>query len=458
MADRYLDSGASSTGSPYESTSTAALTLVTFDALALAVNETIWVKNTHSFTATTAQTFTSSANATAANPQRVICVSDFGTNATPVTTPSAIEQCSANVIMAFEGFWHLHGLVFNQSNVGTSANISLGANTAGPHAISASVCKFSPQPTTGTTAGALFIGNIGNASNDETQIELTDCQYEPAHANNFIGLGHGQIRITNLSFTGANNPVSVFKGRASVTFDCIVQDSDLTGLTPTNLFDSSGATSGVFVVRNVKLPSGTVLCTDGITAPGMRFVADEMTIGTTYVPFYRRYFSGQVWHEPTIKSNDTADRLYLISDADGYSIKLEGSANSTYWQPLYSDWIHIPIDDTTTAITPYAEILALGDGATALSNRECWLEVDVKTVAGTNNHQATRYNDAANLVTSGTDQAAGTISWTGHGYTTPRTHKLALGSSVTPTQKGFIRVRVALAKNTSIFIGKVGVA
>ena len=460
MGDRYLDSGAASSASPYETTATAALSLVTYDALALAVDETIFVAHNHSFSAGTTQILTAGANATALAPQRVICVSDLGTNATPVTAPSAIENRAAAGSAAntsIEGYWAFHGVKFTFTGAGSTSLLILGATQGGPHNITMDTCLLGGASS--SSAAGIRLGATANTANDETQIVLDNCVFGPTHANNKISFAHGQHRAHNLSINTTDaTPVSLFAVSSGITFDALVENSDLSNATMTNFFSSAGAVCGVFNARNIRLASGVVLCTDDITAPGLKFIARDITVGTTYVPFYSRTYAGEVIHETTILPTSTGDRMTLRDDAsEAYTMRLV-SANGSYWQPLYSDWININVEDTATAITPFAEILVSGDGAAALTDREVWLEVDAKNVAGTNNHQAARLTDSAGIVAAGTAQAAGTITFTGHGYATPRYHKLALGAAITPTQKGCIRVRVALAKVGTIYIGQVGVA
>lgn len=424
----------------------------------LAVDETIWVSPTHSSSTTVTQVLTSSPNASASKPQRMICVSDFGTNSAPVTAPSALEQSSVNgFALNFEGFWVVHGMKFVNSGTGGAGGVGLGCTTVGPHSVTLDTCQVGGANNTNPGASVL-LGNGAAATNDETQTSLLNCVFAPRHANNRITVRHGQHRIQNLSVdTAVATPTILFSGGAGVTFDVVIENSDLSNAAIGTFFLTLGSASGVVVVRNVKLAAGTILCSNDITAPGLRFIADDITIGTAYVPFYRRSYAGEVKHETTIVATDPAQGFVLRDDlTEPYSIKLE-SANASYWEPLYSDWMHINVEDLATPITPYAEILALGDGVAALTDRECWVEVDVKNVAGTNNHEANRLTDGAGTVAAGIDQAVGTLAWTGHGYVTPRTHRLALGAAITPTQKGYIRVRVALAKAMSIYIGKVGV-
>lgn len=463
MTKRYLNSASASEAAPYDTTASAAHQLLDFDVGVIATNlakdDEIFVHASHSETESTARIYTSSPNATPEAPQRLICVSDFGADVTLVSTPSGKVANTGAGFMVFEGSWYMYGMVVESLNAALSRSIALGLSSSGPHNITAENCQFIVGAG---SSSVLAIGNAGNSGNDETQVTLTDCVYKPNSSGCLIRLQHGQSRLNNLSLDAAGTaPTSLLAGQSGVTFESLLENSDLTGLSFTALFDSSGSVSGLVRVRNCKLPSGVTYCTNNITSPGMRFVLDDCTAGTTFVPYYRRSFSGEVIAEQTIIPNSASDRMFLRNDSsEPHAIKLAGHATQcTKWEPLFSDWIHLAVEDTATAITPFAEILVQGDGAAALKDNEVWLEVDAPTASGTNNHQGVRRSDTIGVLSTGTDQAAGTITWTGHGYSTPRTHRLALGASITPTQKGYLRIRVALAKaNTSVFVGKVGVA
>lgn len=458
MADRYLYSGSASesTVSPwYESTSTAAHDIEDFDvgtiATDLAVDEVIWMNNTHAESQTVAIAVTSSTNATPHAPQRLICVSDFGTNATPVSSAAGSITTNSTSGIGFLKHWFIWGI--NLTTTSSNANIQLGYSTSGPHNVTVETCQFN----LGTGSAKLICGTSGGSGMDETQITINNCTIKFGGATNSVLLRHGLHRLSNLIIDGSSaNPTSIITSISGVAFDGLVENSNFSTLTSTNLFSSAGNITGVLRCRNLKLASGITLCTDDIASPGFRFYADDVQVGTTWVPYYRRYYAGEVVCEQTILPNSTSDRMFFRDDDTiPHSTKLVGKTSAiSKWEPIYSDWMSINVEDTATAITPFAEILVTGDGASALKDNQVWIEVDAMTTASS--YQGTRYNDTVGIVASGTDQASGTITWTGHGYTTPRTHKLALGSSITPSQEGYIRVRVALATNTSIYIGKVG--
>lgn len=457
MADRYLDSGSASEATPYESTASAAHDLLDFDvgviATDLAADETIWVSNTHSETAAIPLFFTSSPNATPQAPQRILCVTDLGTNVSLSSSAAASIGCSHGSGMNLEGYLWVHGVEFSTS----SSSITFGVTSSGPHVQDFHVCKFTMSQVNNFIE--FRTGNSAASNNDQSVFRYYDCEFKFGATGQCIQIRHADAYYKNLSVDAAGTtPTSLFEGYFGTYGRVFLEDSDLSNVSFTNLL--SDQTSGFleFRGRNIKLPAGVTYCTSSALANGVEMYLDDITVGTAHVPYYRSFYTGEVFCEQTILPNSTADRMYLRNDdTEPHSIKLDAHAtHCSRWNPLYSDWLHIEVEDTSTAITPFAEILVDGDGAAALKDIETWIEVDAKTVASTSN-EADRTTDGAAATSSGTDQAAGTITWTGHGYSTPRTHKLSLGSSITPARKGYIRARVACGKaNAAIYIGKVG--
>lgn len=461
MADAYLDNTAGGTpASPYNTYGVnEAHAFQELDLLALSAGDTIWVGSGHSETIAASVDLDSGSGATPSYPQKLLCVSDPGTNTALVNAPSAYANAAAGYSMRLNGQWYVHGISWELSANSSSSDFIFGNSAGVNHNITVDTSKFVLAPNSGSYTS---FGPLSSASNDNIQITLNSCVFGFKHVGSRLEFRNGQHRIHNLSLGGGfpTSPTTLFSGSNGSTFDARVENSDLSGLSFTNLFDATTDACGVFTVRNVKLPVGCVYCAGTMSAPGFRFILDDCTIGLSKVPYYRRYYSGEVKYESTILPNTVSDRMVLAGDSAAYhSIKLEGSANASYLEPLYSDWMHVAIDDTSTAITLFAEILVAGDGAAALNNNQVWIEADIKDTPGIDNNQAHRYSDApTTVIAAASVQDAGTISWTGHGYSSPRTHRLELGAAVTPKQKGYSRVRIALAANTSIYVGKVGVA
>lgn len=442
MADRYLDSAATAS-SPYESASTAANTLATLVALTLAVDEEIWVNTTHSESTASGLTFTSPSAATRIAPQRLIVVSDFA-SATPPVTVSTGAQIATTLgsNITFSGHWYIEGITLSAGSGANNASMAFGAQVNS--SITVKNCKIILAGTGSTSS--LSVGPGADTNNDEHRTILDSCNVKFSATGHKIVLRHGLNYINNLSIDAAGSaPTTLFSTAQASTVNSIVENSDLTGKTWTNLF-TPAATAGTLTFRNCKFPSGWGPVTGSFPGPGFSLNIHNCSSGSDNYTYEKHQYEGSIFL-------DTGKYATTNPASDGttsYSWRM-ASSNASRFLPLYSDWIHVWVDSTSTAIAPSVEILVGADGAAALTDADVWLEVDEMDTAST--PKGTRVTDApATILTAGTNQDAGTTAWTGDGYTTERTHKLAV-PSFTPDQKGYIRCRVALAKSsTTIYV------
>lgn len=166
--------------------------------------------------------------------------------------------------------------------------------------------------------------------------------------------------------------------------------------------------------------------------------------GDTYTRNERHGYEGLWSVTPTIYA--TTDHADMSTAAgDSYSIKMASSANVSRHLPLYSQWMQVWVD--ASAYTPSIEVLVSADGAAALNSDELWLEVDYNS--GTDSPLGSRLATCPDIITAGTAVADGTTAWTGDGYTAERTHRLTV-AAITPDKPGFVNMRVALAKPSTI--------
>lgn len=442
MGLRYLDSASGAEASPYESPTSAAHALATLNALALAINETMWVNSTHSESPASAQTFTSPAAATPKAPQRLLCVSDFDASPGTLATGAAVKTSSGAYNISFVGAWHCHGLTIAPGDGGTTgADILLGS-TAKASTMTFDACTFK---LCNASASEIWISENAGLSVDESRFVLNGCTVNFGNASNKIYLNSPGIYISDLKLSGTA-PTTLFHTTAGAAFIALVENSDLSGVNWTNLlnvFTGAGyGTSGTLRLRNCKLPASWNAYTGTWSAHGIEIYIDNCNSASGNHVMQRHTYAGSVYADTSIYATTGPANDGTTS----FSWRMV-SRNTSIFQPLYSEWINVWVDDTSTSITPSVEILVSGDGAAALTDADVWLECDAMTTSGY--PIATRRSDrVAQVIDSGSDQAAGTTAWTGDGYTTERTHKLAV-ASFTPTIKGYIRCRVALAKDAA---------
>jgi hypothetical protein len=146
----------------------------------------------------------------------------------------------------------------------------------------------------------------------------------------------------------------------------------------------------------------------------------------------------------------TSNTIYPSVDpaTDGtttYSHSITTSTLASNSLPMYSDWIERWAEGGVS-ITPSIEVLVGADGGPALNNNELWIEVEYQSDS-TSPLGSTLSTRGPKL---GTPSAvpSGTVSWTGHGFSSPVTHSLSVGP-ITPNKSGFVRARVAFAKPSS---------
>lgn len=444
MADRYLDSGATQS-SPYESAATAANALATLTALTLAADEEIWVKTTHSESPGAAQTFTATTNATPISPQRLLCVSDFATATPPVTlaTGGAITTSAGAYPITFDGSWYVYGLTISSGTGGTSiADIVIGSATRNGK-LTFDTCAF---VLPNNASSEMLLGQGVSTSADDHVVEIINSTIKFNNTGNGIQLRNGYIYLANVSLDASGTaPTTLFENVAATFPTALIENCDFSGESWTNLINIAAASSGTVTFRNCKFPSGWGATTGTWLGPGFTVNIHNCSSGSDNYTYERHNYEGSIFVDTSIYATTNP----ATDGTTSFSWRMVGG-NCSKFLPLYSDWINVWVDDTSTAITPSVEILVSGSGASALNDDQVWLEVDAMDTAST--PLGTRTDDAAaTILSSGSAQAGGTTAWTGDGYVTERTHKLAV-ASFTPNQKGYIRCRVALASASTIYV------
>lgn len=452
MAHKYLDSAGGNLA-PYESIIDAATTLAgLYGGTTVAVNENIWVNSTHSETTAAGLTLVAPASATAFNPQRVLCVSDFD------ASPTLLVSSSSGIIATTtgangrnilpQGHWWFHGIEFAPAS-GSSVNyavIGFGATTVGPHYQVFNNGKLT-LPQYSNPNVYIQLGNLASAVLEDTRIFISNTVITFGGALQTLLVGFGTHILRNISLAGIA-PTTLIKPSSAIGSDLTIFDSDLTGLTFTNLIDVSVPASGKVTLINCKLPSGMTNFTTGTYAvAGVELELINCSYGTAKILYQKHSPVGVIYTEATIVASDAA----TYDGTNKYSIKMVGNASTTQFNPLVGPYLEKMITDTGTAITPSFECLVSGDGAAALTDQQLWGEWEY--CSNVTYLIYTQVNDTtAQIIDSATNQAAGTVTWDGDGYTTERTHKLAPASSFTPSQKGRIRGRPVLAANSTVYV------
>lgn len=450
MGNRYLDSGCATPTAPYESTTTAATSITgLFAGATVALGEIIWAKTT-SAELYTANTTITPDNWSPAQPQQLLCVSDWDADPGTLSTGASVQTSESNYL-TLVGSWYCHGIEFYvgaSGTAGSGAYIRLGS-TGGPTRQIYENCSFRTGYNGVTPIYLLGTSGSISSSNDVSKYTINNSTVYTAHINTYVFIfNNGQVEINNLSFDASSaTPTTMFYCGAGGAVNAEVCNCDWSALAITNLVNVTYFTNGVIRFRNCKLPAGINVVTGTWYAPGVQIQLINCDSGDSYTRHETHQYEGVCSVVTSIYDTTTPADMSPAA-GDYFSTKMVTTANTSKFSPLYSQWFCVWND--AAAKTPSVEVLVGADGASALNDDELWLEVDYNS--GTDSPLGTRLTTCPGLLATPAACSAGTTAWTGDGYTTERTHKLST-AQITPDKPGFIWMRVALAKpSTTIYV------
>lgn len=449
MANKYYDTASVGALSPFETPETAGTTLASVLATIASADETIWVKNTSSEATVGNITYTAPAVDTYAKPLRLFSVSDFDASPGTLASGAFIGITNAAQTLTFDGSWYFKGLTIGCNAVGAAISaVVFGAITNRSGHIILEDCQLVNKSTSTSTLLAT-IGTTASATPKYYVVDMKNCSLSFGNTAQKLRFRHVITKISNLTLTGSVAPITLFLVNEDVIARINITNSDLTGLAWTNLASlTTGDAQMVF--ENCKIPVGATIHT-GTLGERNSITLINVDSGATHYKYEKHTHAGVVSTNATIYANTNP----LTDDGVAVSNKLVSNANASYCNPLCRTYL-IPVSDTVTAITPYVEFLVDGDAAAALNTDDVFIEVDYLSDAGS--PKGTKITSHPGVITAGAAISAGTVTYTGDGYTTERTHRVST-TSITPAQKGFVKITVNLAKpSTTIYVGVVGVA
>jgi hypothetical protein len=452
MPHKFYDSASGSGSAPYESVATAANNLAAALGAIGASDEIIWAKNTSSENLVANTTYTASAiYATPEKPQRLFSVFDF--DASPGTLAAGAEiKTTGSFQLVFVGNWSLSGKKLNPYNSSTSsANPAVVFHgTAQSGVITADDCEIGSSGT-GATQVLLQLG-VATASTVLAYISrILNSRLFWGAAGQYIHLLMGRHSFHNVSIVGAVTPTTLFKAGTRAASDLVVTDSDLSGKNWTNFIDFSlvGAQCNA-LVENCKIPAG-INWVAGVIQIGNSLTVINSGSADVGYGFAHYSYAGSILHDPSVYA---ASNPIATKSGVPYSVLMVSGANCGRGVPLKRRF-PLPIGNNETK-TPFVELLVMGDGAAARNNTDIYVNVRCITTDGTT--LGTRTTSHPGPLAAGSALSAGTISYTGDGYTTERTHRIEM-PPLTARQDCFVEVEVCLAKpSEGIYIGQVGLA
>lgn len=405
---------------------------------------TVYVSDNHAESQASAMTLTSPG--TAASPVRVICVDDAGDPEPPTavaTTATVTTTGSNTIIFAAGGFAYVYGITFTS---GARIQWANGTAAGWDH----ESCTF---VTTSAGAGTFDVGSSANVTH---KVTWRNCTCTFANAANIIGVFSELIWMGGS--VGGTVPTTLFGDGASnsgASSRVVVTGVNLSALgSGKNLFKASNNRwASNNLVQNCKLGSSVAVITGSIVAPGgFSVVVVNCDSADTNYRYAKHVYQGEITHETTIVRTGGAS-----DGTTAFSRKMVSSANSKFYSPLVFGDLEDPLcvwnETTGSSVTVTVETVT--DNVT-LTDAEAWIEVEY---LGTSGFPIASFGSdrAADILATPANQTSSSETWTTTGLTTPVKQKLSV--SFTPQEKGWIQVRVMLAKasTTMYFCPKVDV-
>lgn len=407
-------------------------------ATASGAGDTIYVSQAHS--QSTAASIILSPLGTAANPTKIIGVSDAAEPPTTLTFPaSAVIATGAGAYgIDITGYGYWEGISF-RSGVDSSSTVAplRLSNASTPNANTFVSCKF--ETASVGANNRIQLGSTGSGSNDDTQVILIDPVFKFGATSHAIAPAASRVRWKGGSIDSSGSiPATLFvpASGSGVSVDMEINGADLSAITGTLVAQGVAAT-GQIIFKNCKLGSGVTLSSGTPNGPGgiQLYFYNCDSADTNYMYAYRG-FLGDI---------DTVTGQYLSGgstiDSQALALKAVSSASMLFHQALKIPISPIYIDTVGSSKTVTVEV-AQDNGAAALTESEIWLEVEYLGTSGYPISSVATDHNSTILSLSTTAQTTSTATWTG--LTNPTKQKLEV--TFTPQEKGYIQCRVYLAK------------
>lgn len=366
----------------------------------------------------------------------------------PSGTYSSVAR-TGNVAINFNGCAYIYGMEF-RAGVGAAnnaANIVVGATANVLQALIFDNCLFYKG---GTGTSSLILGFAPAATAVTGEITLNNCVYRSAGsagANNRIFLREARITFTNFSIHASTTATTtLFHFNDGAPANALIQSSDLSGVSFTNLFNVAFSVSSLAIVRDCKLPGSVVISTGTNPSPGGPVILmHNCDSADTHLRLSEQY-----WHGGITQQTGTLTRTGGATQADStsYSLLMAGNANTVnMWHPLQST--EFSVFNTTVGSSMTATVEILRDSVTNLQDNQIWLEVQYLNTSGVP-LGAVSSDRVSSVIASAADQTASSATWDTTGMANPNKQKLVC--TFTPQEAGYVIGRVYLAANTSVYV------
>lgn len=404
-------------------------------------DSTIYVGHDHDYSWAVTKTYAWPGTASA--PTKVLCVNtSTGALATTavedLTGGGTVSLCTANQTDGQDAHVYQYGITWE---TGSSGSIYLSAYREQSYTVYES-CTVMPK-------GAAYPIYVNESYGAEGQhCELRNCTLTASSQNYLFRVLGGTFRMIGGSIAGTA-PTSMISHYGGYRSDSRFKGVDLSLITSSQyLVVGTNNVSAYALFENCKFGSGFDPANDAVNgaipAPGCLVVElINCDSGDTNYRYFRQSYEGIIQHEATIvRTGGATDGTTTIAR------KMVSAANVKWFMPLELHELVVWNETVGSAVT--VTVHCVTDGVT-LTDTEAWIEVEYLGTSGSTKSTIDVSDRAADILATPADQATSTETWTTTGLSSPVYQKFS--ASVTPQEKGPIRVRVCLAKaSTTVYV------
>lgn len=444
MTDRYIDNSGSNT-SAYDTWAKAATTITT--GIASVTNaDRGFVSNDHTSTATAAITWTfpSSVGYQLLGVNTAATEPPTGLN----STPAAVEAVgAASAAFTLAGFAYVYGIKMQGGTNNSSACTVVIGGSTNPGGLFLENCAL--ELLTVNTSVYFQIGGFASGAVDDNEIVFTNTSFKFGATAHSLKLGSGRITMRNISLDSAGStPTTLFtSGGTGSGGRCLVEASDLSGESWTNLVTLAWPVVYDLTFRNCKLPAGFALTTGTHSGPGgLNLKVHNCDSGDTQYNFGEVSYAGSAVDESTI----------VRTGGGATSVRMDSSANVKFpYLPLTVEGAIY--NSTLSARTLTVEVIHSGvggGGSGDFTDAELWVEIQHQGTSGFPLGVIDIDDRAANVFATPADQPNSSETWASSPATPVKQY---LQCSFTPAEVGYVHFKVCLAMaSKTVYVDLLG--
>lgn len=403
--------------------------------------DTIYVSNNNA--ETQASGLTLSSPGTAGSSVLIVCVNDGAAPPTTLGTTATISTTGANNISFSAGFDNYYGITFSAGSSSSTASI-LFANTTVSNEHYFDSCKLVLNNTSSSSIISVGQG-VGGGTIYSRKVGFTNTKVKFGSTSQkiyFQPVGFFEWKNTPAAIDAAGSIPTLLLDyvTSNSAFITAISGVDFSALGSGKSLIDLGGGIGRTCINNCKLGDSVSTVYNSIMTPAYgRLEIDNCSAGDPSngpsLEVYSYYGS--------VKTDTGVYRSGGASDGTPFSMKMVSNASGvSFISPLISRPIHRVAGTAGSAITATVEIIQ-ADGATALTESECWLEVEYMGTSGSVLSSFLSDHNSTIIALSTTNQTTSSETWTG---LTGSPVKQKLSVTFTPEEIGVYQLRVHLAK------------